>query len=442
MIKNLSWIIRFYVLCSAAALLASCSNSIDPENENGTSPVQIDNAILRPAGSKVMSRPLLYAQDPAMSYCESMGGKAGTYSGYQDLKPYPLASVSKIFLSTWALKKLGPDYRFQMKWLLKRISTDGTFDAYLQTNYDPIVNIEKFLFALSELNKNGVKRIRSLVIDESTRIYLSVLSNPHLELTDVPVSTNQSVENLRIILNSSNWATQTETAKQNLPLTQVPEQFSVETISYLPKSQINLANYNQQVQIPSAILAKYIKNLNIYSNNYVTDALFQFLGGDVGFKEFQKNELKISSNELQIYTGSGLSTEVNGQRIDNRGSCLSVLKTLKYLDQLTAQTNLNLGHVLLTAGLDLEGTFDSDLNFNQNVVLKTGRLFDVPTLNVAGVSASVQGRTYFAMLGHDFDNSEEAKIKQQRDRLIVDLMQLYPQKKSFLTMKMDTLFFK
>lgn len=445
MIKNLSWAIRFGVLCCAAMLLSSCSNSDDTENENGTSSAQIDNVILRPTGSKVMSRPLLYAQDPSMSYCESTAGQAGTYSGYQDLKPYPLASVSKVFLSTWALKKLGPDYRFQMNWQLKRISADGTFDAYLQTNYDPVVNIEKILFALSELNKKGVKRFRTLVIDESTRIYLSVLSNPHLELTDVPVSINQSVENLKIILNSLNWAAQTETAKNNLSFiqtAQIPTQFSVENIKYLPRSQINLANYNQYVQIPSAILAKYIKNLNVYSNNYVTDALFQFLGGEVGFKEFQKNELKISFNDLQIYTGSGLSTEVNGQRIDNRGSCFSVLKTLKYLDQLTAQTNLNLGHVLLTAGLDLEGTFDSDLNFNQNVVLKTGRLFDVPTLNVAGVSTSVQGRTYFTMLAHDFDNSDEAKIKQQRDRLVIDLMQFYPQKKSFLTMKMDTLFFK
>jgi D-alanyl-D-alanine carboxypeptidase/D-alanyl-D-alanine-endopeptidase (penicillin-binding protein 4) len=442
MSKNLSWAIRFYVLCSAAVLLASCSNSVDTENENGTSSAQIDNVILRPAGSKVMSRPLLYAQDPTMSYCESTAGQAGTYSGYQDLKPYPLASVSKVFLSTWALKKLGPDYRFQMNWKLKRISADGTFDAYLQTNYDPVVNIEKILFALSELNKKGVKRIRTLVIDESTRIYLSVLSNPHLELTDVPVSLNQSVENLRIILNSTNWAAQTEIAKNNVSFVQIPSLFSVENISYLPRSQIHLSNYNQQVQIPSAILAKYIKNLNVFSNNYVSDALFQFLGGEAGFKEFQKNELKISTNDLQIYTGSGLSAEMNGQRIDNRGSCFSVLKTLKYLDQLTAQTNLNLGHVLLTAGLDQEGTFDSDLNFNQNVVLKTGRLFDVPTLNVAGVSTSVQGRTYFAMLAHDFDNSDEAKIKQQRDRLIVDLIQLYPQKKSFLTMKKDTLFFK
>ena len=273
--------LKFCTLSLLLIVLTACSQTVSDEPDQGLGATPIDSTILRPNGNRVVSRPLLYTQDPTISYCESTEGRSETYSGYQDLKPYPLASVSKIFLSAWALKRLGLDYRFQMNWKLRRISNDGTFDAYLQTNYDPVVNIEKILFALSELNKKGVKRFRTLVIDETTRIYLSVLSNPHLELTDVPVSLNQSIENLKIILNSTNWATQTENAKAQMPFVKVPEQFSVENISYVPRSQVNLANYNQDLQIPSAILTKYIKNLNVFSNNYVTDALFQFLGGPV-----------------------------------------------------------------------------------------------------------------------------------------------------------------
>ncbi len=433
-------LLQIHFISALLILSTACSNSNLSSNSEAKSPhavTTIDSTVVR---SQTNTRNLLYKNDPTISYCESTGGDINTYSGYRDLKPYALASVSKIFLSAWALNKLGPDYRFQMSWKLKKISNDGTFDAILETNYDPIVNIEKILMALAELKKNGVIKIRNLIIDETTRIYLSVLSNPHLELTDVPVTTNQTIENLNIILNSKNWSSQTQTALANLknPET-VPTQFSVEQISYLPRQQINTEGYNQTVQISSAILLKYLKNLNTFSNNYVTDSLFAFLGGAAEFENFQRNDLKIPKAELQIYTGSGLSTEVLGRRQDNLGSCLSVLKTLKYLDGLAVNNNLNLGHVLLTAGVD-SGTYESNMTFNNNIVLKTGRLFDVPTLNVAGVSSSTEGHTYFAFMAHDFDNTDEANVKIKRDQLISDLIQFKQQRNSFSTMGLDTLF--
>lgn len=413
--------------------------------EPTTSPAVIDNTILRPQGQNVLSRDLKYKNDPTISYCEITENNSQSYSGFRDLKPYALASVSKVFLSSWALKTLGSDFRFKMNWKLKKISNNGTYDAYLQTNYDPIINIEKMLFAISELNKIGVLRIRTLIIDETTRIYLSVLSNPHLELADVPVTTAQTIDNLQTILNSKNWAGQTDVAKNNLtninlPVN-LPSQFSVETVTYSPKNKIQSSYYDQSVQIESAPLFKYIKNMNVYSNNYVTDALFDFLGGATQFLNFQNSELKISKNELKIYTGSGLSLQIDNQRKDNLGSCLSVLKTMRYLDLLTQAYNLNLGHVLLSAGQDL-GTYESTLNFNKNVVLKTGRLFDVPTLNVAGVDSTRFGSTYFTMMAHDFDNADETLVKAKRDDLIDDLIQSKPQQATFLTLKQDTLFFK
>ncbi len=433
-------LLQIHFISALLILSTACSNSNLSSNSEAKSPhavTTIDSTVVR---SQTNTRNLLYKNDPTISYCESTGGDINTYSGYRDLKPYALASVSKIFLSAWALNKLGPDYRFQMIWKFKKISNDGTFDAILQTNYDPVVNIEKILLALAELKKNGVTKIRNLIIDETTHIYLSVLSNPHLELTDVPVTTNQTIENLNIILNSKNWSSQTQTALENLknPET-VPTQFSVEQISYLPRQQINTEGYNQTVQISSAILLKYLKNLNTFSNNYVTDSLFAFLGGAAEFENFQRNDLKIPKAELQIYTGSGLSTEVLGRRQDNLGSCLSVLKTLKYLDGLAVNNNLNLGHVLLTAGVD-SGTYESNMTFNNNIVLKTGRLFDVPTLNVAGVSSSTEGHTYFAFMAHDFDNTDEANVKIKRDQLISDLIQFKQQRNSFSTMGLDTLF--
>lgn len=429
------WLLGLFILSHFSGCGSPSADS--PTTESAV----IDNTILRPQGQNILARDLKYKNDPTISYCEITENLSQSYSGYRDLKPYALASVSKVFLSAWALKTLGADYRFKMNWKLKKISNNGTYDAYLQTNYDPIINIEKMLFAMSELNKSGIRRIRNLVIDETTRVYLSVLSNPHLELAEVPVTTAQTIDNLQTILNSKNWAGQTEIAKSNLVNINTPNQFSVESVTYSPKNQIQTSYYDQSLQIESAPLFKYLKNMNVYSNNYVTDAVFDFLGGTPQFLLFQKNELKISTNELKIYTGSGLSSQVDNLRKDNLGNCLSILKTIRYLDLLTQTYNLNLGHVLLSAGQD-QGTYEATLNFNKNIVLKTGRLFDVPTLNVAGVNSTLLGSTYFAMMAHDFDNADEAAVKNKRDDLIDDLMQSKPQQASFLTLKQDTLFFK
>ncbi len=433
----------FFIL---SLFLFSCGQASNFDDV--TSHAEIDNQILRPQGPWILSRSLLYKDDPTITYCESAAGQGETYSGYRDLMPYPLASVSKIFLSAWALHQLGPDFRYQMIWKLKKISNDGTYDAYLQTNYDPIVNIEKILFALSQLNKSGVKRFRNLVIDETTRIYLSVLSNPHLELQDVPVTKDQTIENLNKILNSAHWGTQTEQAMKNLGGLlgnllvdlQVPNEFSVQQISYLPQSKIDRNYYDKEIRIQSSSLLKYIKEINVYSNNYIADALFSSLGSAKAFEDFQLNQLKISKQELKIYTGSGLSLQTNDKRFDNLGNCLSVLKTLKYLDLIAQRNNLNLGHILLTAGID-QGTYESDLIFSRNIVLKTGRLYDVPTLNLAGISATNNGNSYFAVMAHNFENADENTVKRKRDDLISDLIHYQRAQSSFLTLQLDTLFF-
>lgn len=412
----------------------------------------IDSSILRTAIASNdgvftarQSRPLLYTKQAELTYCESIDGEAGTYSGYRDLKRYPLASLSKIFVSAWALWKLGADYRFKSQWSLRKISDDGTYDAYLRTGFDPVVNIEKILYSLAELNKKGVRRIRQLVVDESTQIYLSVLSNPHIELQNVPVGTSQSVENLNLILNSKNWGPQAEAAQiklqQGYKNIKIPASFSVENVYFRQAKAIDKSYYTESAVVVSSILIKYLKEINVKSNNYITDALFSFLGGESEFLKFQTNIMKIDSTDLQIKTGSGLPTQINGKRFDNQGSCLSVLKTLKFLTQISRLMGIDLGHVLLTAGKD-SGTYDSAINFKSLLALKTGRLYDVPTMNVAGVSSAGTKPLYFVFMAHDFSNNQESMMKEKRDGLLKDSVNYHKSQKPFFTLIQDTLFLK
>ena len=73
----------------------------------------VNSQILRPAGTSVFNRSIPHMDDRNISYCESVNGLQNQYNGVRDQALYPLASVSKVFLSAFALDILGADFKFQ-----------------------------------------------------------------------------------------------------------------------------------------------------------------------------------------------------------------------------------------------------------------------------------------------------------------------------------------
>ncbi len=420
----------------------------DAQHRFDQSAVAAINIQIQQSTSGQLNRSIPNLGDSRISYCESVNGESGKYNGVRDTKRYPLASVSKLFLTAWALDKLGPDYKFENQWYLKKVS-DGLYDVYFKANYDPALNIEKMLYAMALMRAQGVQKIRQLVIDETTRVYLSVLNDPHVELSEVPVSSNQSIENLKLIFNSSNWGGQTDSAKNNLlqfaqqkeRTINVPNTFSVEQVLFSESKNIKLNQYTSVIKMKSSLLLKYLKYINVNSNNYMTDTLFKILGGQVEFRKFQQSRLGLTTDELQFNTGSGLPIISIGIRTDNTGTCVSVLKTLKFINGLSKQLNFNIGHVLLTAGAD-HGTYDPvlPLNLNHNMALKTGRLYDVPALNVAGMTSLKTGTLYFAYFTHDFSNEEESIYQNKRDQILNSILEFYPTTPGYLSMDLNTVF--
>ena len=422
--------------------------NIDATRRFDQSPISAVSNQIQVSASGQLNRNIPHMNDARITYCESVNGEAGKYNGVRDTKKYPLASVSKMFLTAWALDKLGPDYKFENLWYFKKVS-EGVYDVYFKANYDPVLNIEKMLYAMAQLRAQGVQRIRQLVIDESTRVYLTVLNDPHVELGEVPVSVDQSVDNLRLIFDSKNWGAQTETAKANLVqfaqqknrVINVPNAFSVEQVVYVESKQVNANSYSSVIKIKSAVLLKYLKDINVNSNNYLTDALFKTLGGQVEFKKFQQARLGLTENDLNLFTGSGLPIVSMGIRVDNLGSCFSVLKTLKFIKILSQQLSFDMGHVLLTAGTD-KGTYEPTipLEFNRSVVMKTGRLYDVPALNVAGATSLSNGTLYFAYFTHDFDNGDESLYQNKRDQIIQSILNYYPITSGYQSLNLNSIF--
>jgi hypothetical protein len=114
---------------------------------------------------------------------------------------------------------------------------------------------------------------------------------------------------------------------------------------------------------------------------------------------------------------------------------------LKFIKGLSEQLKFDMGHVLLTAGTDV-GTYDAvePTSFNNSVVLKTGRLYDVPVLNVAGMTSLINGTLYFAYFTHDFSNDDEAIYQSKRDQIINSILNFYPITSSYQTMNLNPVF--
>lgn len=397
----------------------------------------------------IFNRDLLFQNDARISYCEIVENHTATYSGMRDMRLEPLASLSKMVTTAWALEQMGADFRFASEIYLNPVQADGIYDVYLKTNYDPIVNIEKLLYFIVRMHVQGVRQIRHLVVDESTRIYLGVLSNPHIELENTPVSIAETLENLQLIFNSKNWAEKTKIAKSNLlewagknkKSIHVPEQFSVGTVSYKASSAISTKSYASKIVISSAPLFRYLKNMNVYSNNYIADALFARLGGAQRFKSFQINQLNLTEQHLQLHTGSGLADVSKGLRQDNLGTCFSMLRVLGFLKNKADTAQLNLGNLLLNPSSDKGGTFETESNYQNAAVLKTGRLYEVSALNLAGFVSTTQGLVSFAFLGHDFDATSAPDIEKKRSQMLNDLFVQHPVQSDFSSLEHSTIFF-
>lgn len=440
--------ISFIILFSSLFFL-SCTPEVSGQlNGYGKS-----DLIQRPSkdAAAIIARDLNFQNDERISYCEGLSSNTKSYSGYRDQKLYPLASLSKLITTAWALKKLGPDFSIESTWYFKVVNEQaGIFDAYLKTNYDPVFNIEKILYSLSLMKSAGIFQIRNLIIDETTRIYLSATTQPHIELDQVPISTSESAQNLQLILNSNNWSSQTQAAKQRLlewseknnKNVNLPDQFTVETVEFKSSDKIDINSYTKKINLKSSSLIKYLKNLNVYSNNYISDVLFWYLGGLNDFQKFQANELQLSDKELQLFTGSGLADTATGIRKDNLGTCAAMLKILNYIDLMAQKNGLNLGHFLYNPAQDLDGTFESNLIFTNQVVVKTGRLFENPALNVAGIASTTKGSLYFAFLGHNFSSNEALEIEIARDKMLKSALSFYPTKNSYLTLDDYQIFLK
>lgn len=309
------------------------------------------------------------------SFCTYDNNKLVGHNVDKKMRP---ASVSKLYTTFYSLKRLGPDFRFQTKFSISNNSLliEGGFDPYFVT--------ENIFYIIEELQKRGISRLSEIII--SSHFYFNWSSDP------LVIS-----QNLMKIFNTSKWDKTTKLAYEEANRFLESKNEKVLNLSSFSVTKINFREFkiiNPTFTHSSSPLYKHFKQVNIYSNNFYSDTIFDFLGGENEFNSFIQRELNKSKEDLYFYTGSGLG--------NNYTTCRTTMDLLEKLGETILSFNLKIEDLVSVAGVDL-GTLKDRFKSPEvsNLVLaKTGTLNDTSTL------AGYLGKSHhpFVIFNHGYNH--------------------------------------
>lgn len=353
----------------------------------------------------------------------------GNIKGPNPYRKVRLASTSKIVTTLMAIEKLGIDYEYTTKFY-----QDGD-NIHIQGDLDPIISKRKLFFLLSQFNNLGITHIKNLTFDKNFHVFSKVEDIPMSELKP---SADLTTKSLKDYFTTSEWnllkkayvdfinETPTEIVDELQIRKNLDEiELSVDSISQVDKNPLNEKTLVKYEMI-APVLAKYLKIMNIQSNNYIADQIFEKVGGEKAYQTYFKKlmnekipnfknlrtDFEKDEADFSFYTGSGLNTTRSSQRVDNFASCALMIEMQKKLDQKLDAINREMQEIIAAPGVDI-GTFKTRLNtprLARSIVAKTGTLKH--TSSLVGRVTTESGQIYFGMF-HQMDGWKgNAKIVQ------------------------------
>ncbi len=313
--------------------------------------------------------------------------------------PISAASLTKIATSLAALEKWGSQHRFETKVLAAGVLNQGTLEGDLVVigGSDPFFVWEEAFALGNTLNQLGIRRVTgNLVI--SGDFAMNYNSNPLA-----------AGRLLRQALDRSSWSSQAlqqyRTLPQGTPRPEVKIAGSVVLKQAPPQSSQLLVRHQ------SMSLAEIIRQMNIYSNNKMSEMLARNVGGAAVVAQRAAQAAKVPGDEIRLVNGSGLGIN---NRISPRAACAMLLAIERHLlDQ-----PLGVADLFPVAGRDSLGTMLNRRIPNYTTV-KTGTLAEVSAL--AGVIPTRdRGLVWFAIIN---DGSDIEGLRAQQDILLQRLVQ-------------------
>ncbi|CBW26912.1 putative D-alanyl-D-alanine carboxypeptidase precursor [Halobacteriovorax marinus SJ] len=354
------------------------------------------------------------------SFCYS--NEAGQAQGSNPHMKVRLASVSKLITSYWASESLGADYQYKSEFYL-----DGKH-LHIAGDKDPIYSKRKLFFLLSQLNNLGIHELDKITFDSN----LIVFSKAEEYTGDILRMTSaRTAANLKDFFHTPDWNKLKvayrdfikSTPKEVIDHLQIREELddldlSVKSVQVVKENPLKDVSEAKKMIHLSPEIIKYLKAMNIQSNNFIADQVFNKLGGESEFDKFIAPKLKewlpnldidrenFSANELSIklYSGSGLPEYKSSQRLDNYATCSIIVKIIEELDKSLDLAGKSLQQMVAVSGSDIDksGPTKSTIRarflspkVKNSLVVKTGTLFHTSTL--AGKVSTQQGSKYFGV---------------------------------------------
>jgi len=328
-----------------------------------------------------------------------------------------LASTSKLITSLWAVEKLGIDYIFPLKLTIKGKN------LHLEGSYDPFLNNEKIYYLLSQLNELGYESFDTITFDKL--VYINPGAQYYAgEHPYINASTN--IANIKKYFNTETWSQELKneySSYYNLAKSgkyRKDVKMEVSNVKFSETNPFASDNTAKVLTLKSPPLYKYLKEMNVKSNNYVAETLFRKLGNVSKFNAFASERFALDSDKIKLWTGSGLPyVDDENNRFDNYASCSIVLDFIKELKESAEKQGRELQDVVAVPGND-KGTFANRLfpeDFKNSFVAKTGTLMHTSAL--AGAMNTKKGYSFFGIFNMTSDNSGAKEVQNEMVKSIM-----------------------
>jgi serine-type D-Ala-D-Ala carboxypeptidase/endopeptidase (penicillin-binding protein 4) len=358
-----------------------------------------------PAGASVVQEYLkglttskLVAQNLAESQGIWMQSGPMLMANHQGTTPLPAASLTKIATSLAAFTTLGPEHQFETTITATGPIQNGVLqgDLVIASNGDPMFVWEEAIALGNTLNKMGIKQVKGNLI---------IAGNFMMNFQPNPQVAGQT---LKQALNSATWTRPAIFTYSLMP-------------KGTPKPQVVIAGQvklqplvTQQttllVRHRSLPLKQIIKEMNVYSNNEIAQALADAVGGHPVVQATAAKLARVPESEIQLINGSGLGPE---NRISPRAVCAMFMA----MQREAFAHNLTLADLFPTTGFDHRGTMHAR-HLPNATVMKTGTLRDVSAL--AGVVPTRdRGLVWFSIINR---GPQVSAFRQEQDKLLQALV--------------------
>jgi serine-type D-Ala-D-Ala carboxypeptidase/endopeptidase (penicillin-binding protein 4) len=160
-------------------------------------------------------------------------------------------------------------------------------------------------------------------------------------------------------------------------------------------------------------LLDILKMQNDYSNNFMAEVVGEKIGGPKVIEKFLIEKVKLSPNQLEVVSASGLG--------ENKMTPRATLELLRYFYSSINKNGKSFDQLLPAAGVD-EGTLDERFTSTElqgSVIAKTGTLIRQKASALVGIAYTQEkGPLFFAILNKD----NVLHARRYQDEIITNLI--------------------